>query len=63
MIQPPTDAAEVRGGHTLPEVFETASRAAPDAVAIVDGDRSRTWAQWRADVRALARGLQESGVG
>nr|AAR16521.1 RimA [Streptomyces diastaticus] len=63
VIQPPTDAAEVRGGHTLPEVFETASRAAPDAVAIVDGDRSRTWAQWRADVRALARGLQESGVG
>ncbi|KOG53935.1 acyl transferase [Streptomyces griseoflavus] len=63
VIQPPADAAEAGGGHTLPEVFETASRAAPDAVALVDGDRSRTWAQWRADVGALARGLQESGVG
>ncbi|WP_244409954.1 type I polyketide synthase [Streptomyces albofaciens] len=62
MIQPPTDAADQRGGHTLPEVFEAAAEADPDAVALVDGDRSWTWAQWRADVGALARGLQESGV-
>ncbi len=63
VIQPPTDATEVRGGHTLPEVFEAAAEADPGAVAVVDGDRSWTWAQWRADVGALARGLQESGVG
>ncbi|MFD9818120.1 type I polyketide synthase [Streptomyces violascens] len=61
-IQPPTDAAAVLGGCTLSEVFEAAVECAPDAVAVVDGDRSWTWAQWRADVGALARGLQESGV-
>ncbi|MGD3111614.1 beta-ketoacyl synthase N-terminal-like domain-containing protein [Streptomyces sp. YGL11-2] len=61
-IQPPTDAADVPGGGTLPEVFRTAVGSVPDAVAVVDGDRSWTWAQWRADVDALARGLQESGV-
>ncbi|MEU9116149.1 beta-ketoacyl synthase N-terminal-like domain-containing protein [Streptomyces sp. NPDC048483] len=61
-IQPPTDAAAVLGGFTLSDVFESAVESAPDAVAVVDGDRSWTWAQWRADVGALARGLQESGV-
>ncbi|MEV0375231.1 beta-ketoacyl synthase N-terminal-like domain-containing protein [Streptomyces sp. NPDC050636] len=61
-IQPPADAADVMGGFTLPEVFEAAVGSAPDTVAVVDGDRSWTWAQWRADVAALARGLQESGV-
>ncbi|MFD7667125.1 beta-ketoacyl synthase N-terminal-like domain-containing protein [Streptomyces sp. NPDC059788] len=62
MIQPPAEAAEVLGGHTLPKVFEAAVGTAPDAVAVVDGDRSWTWTQWRADVDALARGLQETGV-
>ncbi|MGP4001128.1 beta-ketoacyl synthase N-terminal-like domain-containing protein [Streptomyces sp. 8N706] len=62
-MKPPADAADVLGGgFTLPEVFEAAVGSAPDAVAVVDGDRSWTWAQWRADVAALARGLQESGV-
>ncbi|MFF4606463.1 beta-ketoacyl synthase N-terminal-like domain-containing protein [Streptomyces sp. NPDC001339] len=63
-IQPPADAAhaDARGGRTLPEVFETAVESVPDAVAVVDGDRSWTWARWREDVGALARGLQESGV-
>ncbi|MFI9045597.1 beta-ketoacyl synthase N-terminal-like domain-containing protein [Streptomyces sp. NPDC053427] len=61
-IQPPTDAAAALGGCTLSGVFEAAVESAPDAVAVVDGDRSWTWAQWRADVGALARGLQESGV-
>ncbi|OKI02221.1 acyl transferase [Streptomyces sp. CB02923] len=62
VIQPSADAADVLGGFTLPEVFEAAVGSAPDAVAIVDGNRSWTWAHWRADVDALARGLQETGV-
>ncbi|MFI6472983.1 beta-ketoacyl synthase N-terminal-like domain-containing protein [Streptomyces sp. NPDC050516] len=62
VIQPPTGAAEVLGGYTLSDVFEAAVGSAPDSVAVVDGDRSWTWTQWRADVDALARGLQESGV-
>ncbi|WP_066934967.1 type I polyketide synthase [Streptomyces sp. NBRC 110611] len=62
VLTPPADVAEFLGGYTLPEVFEAAVESAPDTVAVVDGDRSWTWAQWRADVAALARGLQESGV-
>ncbi|MDH6133789.1 acyl transferase domain-containing protein/acyl-CoA synthetase (AMP-forming)/AMP-acid ligase II [Kitasatospora sp. MAA4] len=50
-------------GLTLPGVFAAAVSAAPDAVALVDGERSRTWRQWQAEVDALARGLQELGVG
>lgn len=61
-IRPPADTTHVRGGFTLPEVFATAVESVPDAVALVDGHRSWTWAQWRADVDALARGLQESGI-
>ncbi|MCD9194692.1 type I polyketide synthase [Streptomyces albireticuli] len=61
-IDPPADTAGVLGGFTLPEVFEAAAAASPDAVAVVDRDRSWTWRQWRAEVDALARGLQESGV-
>ncbi|KIZ15997.1 type I polyketide synthase [Streptomyces natalensis] len=61
-IQPPADTAHGGGGFTLPAVFEAAVESAPDAVALVDGHRSWTWAQWRADVDALARGLQESGI-
>ncbi|MEV4921008.1 beta-ketoacyl synthase N-terminal-like domain-containing protein [Streptomyces tirandamycinicus] len=56
------DAVGPLGGHTLPDVFHAAVAAASDAVALVDGDRSWTWRQWRAQVDALARGLQESGV-
>ncbi|MFI1298058.1 beta-ketoacyl synthase N-terminal-like domain-containing protein [Streptomyces noursei] len=62
VIQPPTDAAQARGARTLSEVFEAAVASAPDSVAVIDGNRSWTWAQWRAGVDALARGLQESGV-
>ncbi|MGW1197428.1 type I polyketide synthase [Streptomyces sp. NPDC002536] len=61
-IEPPSDTAEALGGFTLPGVFAAAARSAPDTVAVVDGDRSWTWRQWQADVAALARGLQESGV-
>ncbi|ARF53631.1 type I polyketide synthase [Streptomyces gilvosporeus] len=61
-IRPSADTTRELGGYTLPEVFEAAVESAPDAVALVDGHRSWTWAQWRADVDALARGLQESGI-
>ncbi|MGV9270970.1 type I polyketide synthase [Kitasatospora sp. NPDC003701] len=57
----PTDGA--LRGLTLPAVFAAAVRAAPDAPALTDGDRSRTWQQWSTEVDALARGLQELGVG
>ncbi|MFJ9853252.1 beta-ketoacyl synthase N-terminal-like domain-containing protein [Streptomyces sp. NPDC101150] len=62
LLDLPAGAAEALGGFTLPDVFASAATSAPDAVALVDGDRSWTWARWRADVDALARGLQESGV-
>ncbi|RKN77575.1 acyltransferase domain-containing protein [Streptomyces klenkii] len=61
-IDPPADTAAALRGLTLPGVFEAAAASAPDAVAVVDGDRSWTWQEWRADVAAMARGLQESGV-
>ncbi|MER5932779.1 beta-ketoacyl synthase N-terminal-like domain-containing protein [Streptomyces sp. NPDC002054] len=59
-------AAGPRGalrGLTLPAVFRDAAQTEPEAVALSDGDRHRTWRQWAADVDALARGLQELGVG
>ncbi|MGW2635077.1 type I polyketide synthase [Streptomyces chattanoogensis] len=61
-IRPPADTTHALGGFTLPDVFEAAVESVPDAVALVDGHRSWTWGQWRADVDALARGLQESGI-
>ncbi|MFQ6194958.1 beta-ketoacyl synthase N-terminal-like domain-containing protein [Streptomyces sp. NPDC000405] len=61
-IDPPAGSPGALGGFTLPDVFQAAVSAAPDAVALVDGDRSWTWRQWHADVDALARGLQELGV-
>jgi candicidin polyketide synthase FscB len=62
LIEPPGDPDAVLRGFTLPEVFAAAADRAPDAVAITDQDRSLTWRQWRAEVGALARGLQETGV-
>ncbi|MBV6701537.1 AMP-binding protein [Kitasatospora aureofaciens] len=62
-IDPAAGSPGALGGHTLPGVFAAAVRSAPDAVALVDGDRELTWAQWRAEVAALARALQELGVG
>ncbi|MFJ1569438.1 beta-ketoacyl synthase N-terminal-like domain-containing protein [Streptomyces erythrochromogenes] len=59
-------AAGPRGalrGLTLPAVFRAATQTEPEALALSDGDRHRTWRQWAADVDALARGLQELGVG
>ncbi|MDT5032382.1 MAG: hypothetical protein QOC94_2553 [Actinoplanes sp.] len=49
-------------GLTLPGVFAAAVAARPDAPALTDGERSRTWRQWQQDVDALARGLQETGI-
>ncbi|GGL01128.1 type I polyketide synthase [Mangrovihabitans endophyticus] len=62
-VEPPSDLSAQAAGHTLPAVFAAAAEAEPDAVAIRDGDRAWTWRQWRTEVDALARGLQETGVG
>ena len=56
--------AEGAKGLTLPGVFGTAAAREPGAVALADergGERS--WAQWAAEVDAVACGLQELGVG
>ncbi|MFI2428221.1 beta-ketoacyl synthase N-terminal-like domain-containing protein [Streptomyces sp. NPDC018955] len=63
VIQPPGAADGGLDGLTLPDVFAAAVRDGGDAVALVDGERTRTWPQWRAEVDALAHGLQEAGVG
>ncbi|GII96413.1 type I polyketide synthase [Sinosporangium siamense] len=62
MPDSPDDRTEFLRGLTLPAVFQTAADTAPDAVALIDGDRSWTWREWRSDVDALARGLQELGA-
>jgi acyl-CoA synthetase (AMP-forming)/AMP-acid ligase II len=59
----PADRDGVLGGFTLPGVFAAAADRDPDSVAIIDQGGSLTWRQWRAEVDALARGLQEAGVG
>ncbi|MFJ7249944.1 beta-ketoacyl synthase N-terminal-like domain-containing protein [Kitasatospora sp. NPDC098652] len=61
-IDPAAGSPGALGGHTLPAVFAAAVRRAPDAVALVDGDREVTWRQWADDAAALARALQELGV-
>jgi acyl-CoA synthetase (AMP-forming)/AMP-acid ligase II len=62
LIEPPADPDAILRGFTLPGVFATAVGRSPDVVAIIDQARSLTWRQWRAEVDAMARGLQESGV-
>jgi acyl transferase domain-containing protein/acyl-coenzyme A synthetase/AMP-(fatty) acid ligase len=62
-VEPPADAGRMLRGLTLPQVFAVAAGRAPDAVALTDGVRSLTWRQWQADVDAVARGLQEEGIG
>ncbi|MFD3997190.1 beta-ketoacyl synthase N-terminal-like domain-containing protein [Streptomyces sp. NPDC058583] len=59
----PPDPLGMLRGLTLPAVFEAAVAADPDAPALQDGDLSWTWRAWKADVDALAGGLQELGVG
>ncbi|WP_026315962.1 type I polyketide synthase [Actinokineospora enzanensis] len=63
LVVPTTDREGALTGHTLPGVFAAAVAVDPDAVALVDGDRSWTWRRWAVEVDALARGLQEIGVG
>ncbi|MDT4991686.1 MAG: candicidin polyketide synthase FscA, partial [Actinoplanes sp.] len=59
----PRGHSETRlGGYTLPAVFGAAVDARPDAVAITDGPRTRTWREWKSDVDAITRGLQDLGV-
>lgn len=57
------DPEGVRRGLTLPSVFAAAVECSPDAVAMTDADGTLTWSEWSADVDAVARGLQELGVG
>ncbi|MFI9234945.1 beta-ketoacyl synthase N-terminal-like domain-containing protein [Streptomyces sp. NPDC053079] len=59
----PGGGGSALGGFTLPEVFRAAVATDPEAVALSDGDRSLTWRQWEAEVAAMARALQELGVG
>ncbi|MEV4616783.1 beta-ketoacyl synthase N-terminal-like domain-containing protein [Kitasatospora sp. NPDC049258] len=63
VFDPSAGAPAALGGHTLPAVFEAAVRVAPDAVALVDGEQELTWREWQQRVYALARALQELGVG
>ncbi|MET7771466.1 non-ribosomal peptide synthase/polyketide synthase [Nocardia sp. NPDC005366] len=74
---PLLDAAErtravelgVRGGPVTPagdtvlDAFAAQVRRTPDAVALVDGDRVRTYAEFAAEVNRLARVLIGTGVG
>ena len=62
LIERPAAADRVLRGLTLPGVFAAAAGRVPDAVAVSDQARSLTWRQWRAEVDAVARGLQELGV-
>ncbi|HEY0448303.1 AMP-binding protein [Actinophytocola sp.] len=57
------DPEGVRRGLTLPSVFAAAVECSPAAVALTDADGSSTWSEWAADVDAVARGLQELGIG
>src|SRR5262245_24669097 len=62
LIEPPADADGILRGLTLPDMFAAAASAAPGATAITDQRRALTWDQWRAEVDAVTRGLQELGV-
>jgi len=47
---------------TIPALFAAQVRERPDAMAVVDGERSVTYAQLDARARALARRLRDLGV-
>jgi acyl-coenzyme A synthetase/AMP-(fatty) acid ligase len=63
VVELPADPEGVRRGLTLPAVFAAAVERAPDDVALRDVDGSWTWREWAAEVDAVARGLQDAGVG
>ena len=46
----------------LGTAFAISMRRQPDAIAVVDGDRRRSYAQWDAEIRAAAGGLARSGL-
>src|SRR5215831_18191163 len=46
----------------LGTVFAISARRQPDAVAVVDGARRRTFAQWDAEIRAAAGALARMGL-
>ncbi|WP_428934115.1 beta-ketoacyl synthase N-terminal-like domain-containing protein [Streptomyces sp. ACT015] len=62
LTDPPGSTGRALDGLTLPEVFAAAVRRGGDSVALHAGDRALTWNTWRAEVDALARGLQAAGV-
>ena len=47
---------------TLGEILSAAVARAPDGLAIVDGARRLTWAEWDQAVRRLAGGLRDAGL-
>ncbi|MEV6277727.1 non-ribosomal peptide synthase/polyketide synthase [Nocardia sp. NPDC051832] len=55
------EAAEFSGD--VLEAFEAQVRRTPDAVALIDGGRALTYAEFAAEVHRLARMLIEAGVG
>jgi 2-furoate---CoA ligase len=46
----------------LGSAFAISARRQPDAVAVVDGGRRRTFAQWDAEIRAVAGALARMGL-
>jgi acyl-CoA synthetase (AMP-forming)/AMP-acid ligase II/3-oxoacyl-(acyl-carrier-protein) synthase/malonyl CoA-acyl carrier protein transacylase len=50
-------------GHTLERLFASAVDAGATRPAIIAEGSSLSWEQWSGEVEALARGLQELGVG
>src|SRR6185437_11800793 len=46
----------------LGTAFAISVRRQPDATAVVDGDRRRTYAQWDAEIRAVAGALARMGL-
>ncbi|MET0136386.1 MAG: type I polyketide synthase [Kibdelosporangium sp.] len=49
--------------YTLPALFAESSRVRGDAPAVFADGHYRSWERWHAESDALARGLQEMGVG
>ncbi|MBH0780947.1 non-ribosomal peptide synthase/polyketide synthase [Nocardia bovistercoris] len=50
-------------GVTVLDAFDAQVRRTPDAIAVVDGQRSRTYSEFAEEVDRLARALSATGVG
>ena len=46
----------------MPDIFDTLAQAQPDKVAVVQEDRSWTYAEHNGRANALARGIRELGI-